>query len=217
MKRSLFIVFISLFLNHYGLAQFIGGSADGYNKARYTNPTNIFAGGEMDGFSRASYKNTISIFSGAAKDGYDAASFTNTISIFAGGNYDGYSTGVKILTFVWTGNIGTGWNIKENWQDLIVPNLNSTVIIPNTALNFPKINAGLLSVGQNPNGGTYLCKRLFLLEGAEMTVKANTFLENYGEIEISGTMYVLNSAVDAVSNLSGGLIDIKRPGSLIFQ
>ena len=194
---------------------FAGGVKDGYSSSEYSNTISIFFGGEEDGFASEKYHNTISIFSGGDEDGYDLAKYKNVISIYAGGEEDGYDLGEDILSYFWTGNIGTGWNVGGNWSTGIIPTINSNVVIPANATNFPFINAGLMSIGQNNNSGIYLCNRINVRYGAEMTLKMNTILENYGFMQINGTVYGLNNATNAVQNFSGGEININ--GSWIFQ
>ena len=218
-------------------SQFLGGSNDGYDKAGFMNSTNIYAGGTLDGYSIANYTNLISIYKGSKNDGHNVATFTNPISIFrgseddghhytnyinpisifTGGTLDGYDIGEKLVSYIWTGNIGTGWNVEDNWSGGFIPNLNSSVIIPSGVTNFPKVNDGLIAVAEDPSGlATYFCKQILIEPSAEMTLRVNAFMENYGEIEIYGSMFVLNSAIDAVQNLNGGLITIKRHGLLEF-
>ena len=193
---------------------FAGGVKDGYSSSEYSNTISIFFGGEEDGYASDNYHNTISIFSGGDEEGYDLAKYKNVISIYAGGEEDGYDLGEDILSYFWTGNIGTGWNVGGNWSTGIIPTINSNVVIPANVTNFPFINAGLMSIGENNNSGIYLCNRINVRSGAELTLQSNTFLDNYSVMEINGTIYGLNIAPSAVQNFSGGEININ--GSWIF-
>ena len=214
--RNIIPICCGLLSWQFAVGQFIGGSADGYDEDLYENSTNIYAGGNQDGYHSASLINSINIYRGGARDGYVKSNYENAISIFQGGQKDGYASAVKIVSFVWTGNIGEGWNVADNWLEGIIPNINSPVIIPAGAVNFPAINAGLMSIGEDPSSGIYLCKQINILSGAEMTFRVNAFLENRGDIEIRGTVYILNSAIDAVQNLSGGTINISTGGRMEF-
>jgi hypothetical protein len=196
---------------------FKGGNEDGYVAADFSNPISIYKGGEMDGYHLAGFTNPINIFSGAEGDGFDAVDFENTINIFAGGEKDGYARANKFLSFIWTGAVGTGWNVADNWMDGLIPDINSRVVIPANAVNFPAINAGLMSIGQDPNEGDYLCKQILIRKNAEMTFRVNAFLENYGDLEIRGRVFILNSALTALQNLNGAKILIRSGGSLDIQ
>ena len=104
-----------------------------------------------------------------------------------------------------------------NWLNGVIPDINSRVVIPPGALNFPAINIGLMRIGQNPApSGDYLCKQVNILRGAEMTMRVGAVLENYGDIDIRGTVYILNTAINAVQNLSGAKITIRTGGRVEF-
>ncbi|GLR17628.1 hypothetical protein [Portibacter lacus] len=194
MLRLIIILLVFLALENDATAQFLGGNKDGYHTVEFSNPISIFAGGE--------------------KDGYHTANFENSISIFSGGTSDGYASDEKLFYFIWAGTIGTGWNVGENWSTGFIPDINSRVIIPNNVPNFPAINSGVISVGEDPNAANYLCKQILIHNGAQMTLRVNAFMENYGEIQIYGSIFVLNSAMDAIQNLNGGLIQVRTGGAL---
>jgi hypothetical protein len=230
-----FITFIFvLAICHSAHAQFFGGNADGYDVSSFTNPMsvfaggkgsghdiaifespiNIFAGGVEDGYDTQAYQNSFSIFYGGPKDGYVSKPFTNPTNIFAGGAGDGYDLKSIILSFIWTGAVGTGWNVVGNWAGGIAPGINSNVIIPSFATNFPEINSGIMSIGSNPNGGIYLCKNLTVDAGAEMTFKINAFLENYNDLTIVGEVIMLNKSANAIKNLNAAKLTIISGGRL---
>lgn len=193
---------------------FAGGNKDGYKGTFYQNPISIFSGGFNDGSDADKFSNTISIYSGGTDVGHHKADYQNSISIFSGGQKDGYDLGKLIEKYVWTGAIGTGWNIADNWRDLKIPDINSKVIIPSNVPNFPFINAGLMSIGLDPNGGIYLCDKLLVKANAELTFRVNTEVENYGDFNIQGTVFMLNQSVNAFRNLNGGRITIESGGAL---
>ena len=209
--------FVLLMIKQTCFSQFLGGSSDGYDRAGFVNATNVYAGGGQDGHASAQYENTISIFSGGAKDGHDWDMFTNSISIFSGGNKDGYDLFALIKQFIWTGAIGTGWKVADNWLDLNIPDINSKVIIPSGVPNYPFVNAGLMSIGLDPNGGIYLCRNLTVNAGAEMTFRINTEVENYGEINVKGALFFLNPLPNKFQNLSGSKLTIEENGRLEFN
>ncbi len=230
------IIYSLLWTTFY--AQYVGGNKDGYSMASFSNSTTIYVGGEKDGYDgSATYVNTISIYRGGNKDGYarsdfnsstniyvggrqdgyNVSAFNNSINIFSGGSRDGYSSLVLRKNFIWIGAIGEGWNVSGNWNDGITPNIHSNVIIPDGVPHFPKINAGVMNVGINLNGGTYLCKSITIHDNAELTFRVNAFLENSGSIVIHGTVYGLNSDPLAIQNLPGGNISITSTGSMVIK
>jgi len=190
---------------------------DGHDISAFGSSTNIYIGSSGDGYAFNKFSNSINIYKGGSADGHATLVYVNNaISIFQGGSNDGYAKADKILSFVWTGNVGDGWNVTGNWMNGVVPNINSNVIIPPGALNFPAINAGVMSIGQDPNAGNYLCRQINILSGAEMTFRLNAFLENYGDLDIRGTVFILNNDKGAVQNLNGGKINIRNGGRLEF-
>lgn len=197
--------------------QFFGGTTDGYASMTYNSPLFIYTGGTTDGYALSSYSNPSSIFLGGSRDGSYTADYGNQKSIYKGGARDGYASDSKLLQFIWSGNIGSGWNVSGNWLNGIIPDINSRVVIPSGANHYPAINAGTMTIGQAPIPGDFLCKQIEILDGAEMTFRINAFLENYGSMEILGNVYVLNTAIDAVKNLSGGLIYIRNGGQLSME
>ena len=215
-NKSLFIFLLGFLGSQFAFGQFIGGSADGHDQSFAESAINIYAGASEDGYDLAEFNNSINIYKGGSEDGHTTSGFDNSISIFVGGAKDGYASSSKFLSFVWTGNVDEAWDVAGNWLNGVIPDINSRVVIPSGATNFPAINTGLMSIGQNPNSGIYLCKQINILRGAEMTLTFKAFLENYGDIDIRGTVYILNTAIDAVQNLSGGKIDIRSGGRLEF-
>jgi hypothetical protein len=196
---------------------FAGGNKDGYKGLLYQNPISIFAGGVNDGVDHDDFSNPISIFSGGILDGHHKDDFYNNISIYSGGEKDGYDLAKLIEKYVWTGAVGTGWNVTDNWRNLQIPDINSKVIIPSGVPNFPFVNAGLMSIGQDVNGGDYLCNQLLIRTGAELTFRINTEVENYGNLNIKGTVFVLNPTSNTFRNLPGGKITLENGGRLEFN
>lgn len=197
-----------------------GGTGNGYYGSEIIkNSFLIYSGGSKNGYdSSTRLKSTVSIYSGESNDGhYSTSRLKNSFSIYSGGSKDGYALEKKILSYIWSGTLGNGWNVVDNWVDGVIPNINSSVIIPSGLINYPKINAGLMSIGQDLNGGLYLCKRLLIRENAEMTLRVNSTLENYGDIEIRGSLIVLSTSTEAIQNLSGAHIILKPGGLLMWE
>jgi len=197
-------------------AQFFGGTGDGYDQDVARNSRNVFHGGTSDGSDFATFKNERNIFKGGSQDGSDVDGYVNTRNIFVGGGQDGYTKADFTLDFVWTGMANSDWNNTANWSTNLIPTITRHVIIPASALRFPSLFENLISIGQNPNNGDYLCKSISINGDAELILKPSTRLENYGEMEIKGTIYVLNSALEAMQNLSGAQITIFNTGSLLI-
>ena len=196
---------------------YTGGSNDGAVTASLTLNMSIYEGGNLDGYQSILLNNSQSIYSGGNEDGYVSGLLGAPISIFSGGNQDGYAFAGKFVKFVWSGAIGTGWNVNGNWQDGIIPNINSRVVIPAEVPNFPAVNAGLLSVGEDINGGVYLCKAINIQSDAQMTLRINAFTENYGEILVNGQLFIHNTSEAAFQNLNNGTITINDGGLMWFQ
>lgn len=214
--RITYVLFILLY-GQLTTAQFMGGFGDGYDLGIGLSTTNIYSGGNKDGYALSEFNSSISIFSGGHHDGYSSYYYENSISIFNGGSHDGYASDEQLFYFIWTGTIGSGWNVGGNWSTGFIPDINARVIIPSAVPNFPAINSGTISIGDDPNAAGFLCKQILIQSGAEMKLRINAFMENYGNIDISGSLIVLNTTANAVKNLSGGLISIRNGGELRFD
>jgi hypothetical protein len=160
---------------------------------------------------------TFGQFDGGEGSGYASASKTAQVSIYKGGESDGYASGVNYQFFTWTGAVGTGWNVAANWNFNQVPNIKRKVLIPNNALNFPFINAGLFSIGKINAPSNYFCEALQINEGAQMTLRLNAFLENRGKFNIEGRFTILNNSPEALINTEGGMLRIGPNGIMWFE
>lgn len=178
---------------------FRGGSGDGFDLMK-TTPLEVYfyQGGDSDGFT---LENTT----------YDGVTF------YEGDIGQGYDMIVKCADFIWTGTVGTGWSVPENWNFTIVPDINRPVIIPAGAPNYPNVNAGILAIGDNPNAGEFECKSIWIQKYGELITRINNFVENYGSIQIDGVMQVKNSAPNALWNLENGIIRVSATGSLVIK
>ena len=156
-------------------------------------------------------------FNGGSGDGYSSSSKSAQISISAGGYDDGYADAFFYTDFIWTGTVGTGWNVPSNWNNNVIPTIRSKVIIPSDVPNFPFVNAGLLSIGEIKNPSTYFCRGVEIASGAEMTLRINATLENYSNLTIDGSLFILYSSNAAVKNLENGVIKIQEGGQMRFE
>ncbi|MDF1697911.1 MAG: hypothetical protein P1U56_18840 [Saprospiraceae bacterium] len=197
-----------------------GGNADGFSsiKSSIVNAY-LYEGGNADGFS--SIKNTgvnTYLYAGGTHAGYTKAEENyDQVTFYEGDIGQGYDLAEKYEDFIWTGAVGTGWAVDNNWNYSIVPDINRRAIIPDGVPNFPNVNAGIFAIGDNPNNGQFECKSLWIQENAEVITRVNNFIENYGLIRIDGMMTVKNPASNALQNSSSGLIRIRPTGSLTIK
>jgi|GEM_PF-1923717 len=193
-------------------AIFEGGDGNGFSVAAVQQTVNnsIFAGGTSDGFGQGRYKQPLnnSIFAGGTADGFGVGSSAEqqiNNMIFGGGESDGFATSDSKSPFIWTGTIGTGWAVAGNWNYNAVPDVSQHVIIPTGVPNWPFVNAGLLSIGDNPNNGQYKCASLLIQENAFLQTRIHCRVENYGLLQINGEMRIKKTTPDAIQNLTNGI------------
>lgn len=196
--------------NYYTL----GNSKSGYGS--YTFLENIIntIGSSNSGYSSNLINSNALYAIGGASGGYRTAVLNTASFAFKGGESSGYKKTNQIRDFIWTGSIGTGWNIEENWNINAIPRIRNNVIIPAGLVNYPKLNSGLFTIGQNKNEGLYFCKSIFIEEGASITLRVNNFLENYNSIVIDGELQVLSEINPSILNGSHGSIMINTGGIL---
>ncbi len=66
-----------------------------------------------------------------------------------GTDYDNQSDNFSIvINMLWSGDINTAWDNESNWEGAIVPNNSHPLVIPNTAINFPIVAAGVEAYGK---------------------------------------------------------------------
>jgi hypothetical protein len=203
------------------LYQFLGGNGVGYSLgSELTTSQYLFYGGINDGYSSKQFLlDNSPLYRGGVSDGFIKVGTNDqqTVKLFEGGLNGGYVLSQKYEDFIWTGILGTGWLIVDNWNYNIVPDLKRKVIIPAGVPNFPSLNAGIFAIGDNPNGGIYLCADLWIQDSAFLETKVNNFVENYGTIKIDGTMNVKNPSSTAMQNKGEGIIRISSIGNLIIK
>jgi len=194
---------------------FQGGILSGYTSETSTITNEfLFTGGNADGYDILKSESESSfVFNGGNGDGYTRSGKSHSgATFFVGGNSDGYDQYTKCQEFIWTGTVGTGWGVAENWNYTIVPTISRPVIIPAGAPFYPNVNAGILSIGDNPNNGEFVCKSIWVQNGGELYTRINNFIENYGMIQIDGYMQVKNSAPNAFVNYGAGMILVTESG-----
>lgn len=194
-----------------------GGDKSGYRNNLYQSNKYVSLGGNMSGYKINLKSNNIFITKGGNKAGYNNRVNNNSNTLSKGGNHTGYYNTENIHTYVWDGDIGTGWNVGENWDLNDIPRSRHNVIIPTGLINYPKVNMGLMSVGQVKNESLYYCKNLMIEHEAELTLRVNNSLENYGKIIVLGQLIVLSEASPAIYNGTRGLIQIIDGGVVTWQ
>ena len=175
-----------------------------------------YKGSSSSGYSAYQIDSQSSISFGTEDSGYAIIDAISSSNIYKGLNKSGYTVGESIKIFIWTGNIGTGWSVGDNWNLLDVPRIRHKVIIPSGLINYPKLNAGLFTIGQNKYDGQYFCKSMFIEGGAEVTLRINNQMQNYGNIIIFGLLKVESLLSPAVLNGTGGNVVIKSSGTLTW-
>ncbi|WP_235298453.1 hypothetical protein [Portibacter marinus] len=212
----------SITINYNG-SEFLlkGGQGNGYAKKKLSAQGNnyLVAGGQGNGYSFSEIASpSYYIFQGGSNHGYTLSLLTSSIDpfIYAGGSGDGYDMILNLREFTWTGAVGTGWNVVDNWNYSTIPDINRTVVVPANAINWPYLNSGTLAIGSNPNGGAFTAGRLWIQKDAQLYTRINNFIENYGQLRIDGIMEVRNSANDSFINWGDGIISIGKTGQLIF-
>lgn len=197
-------------------AQFVGGLGDGSSVGEANSNLSFYYGGEQDGYAHNFLQSLITFYSGGEQDGYAHLINNNEASFYLGGEKDGYTSVVELYYFYWIGLVNFKWEESGNWANTIIPKLNSRVIIPNGAPNYPIIN-NRLSIGANPNSRPIFCKELFIERGASINFTSTGFIENYGDILIGGDMIIHNLNPLAFQNKNNATIQILNLGRLIFE
>lgn len=242
--KKYYIFIFLLFIAKCGISQpayiYEGGNGEGYssdsamesNAVMYTGSIGsgyafgikslthyLYSGGSHEGYTSLEWENTnLYFYFGGEGEGYThTKNNTPLINQFEGGNNDGYTFAEKCEDFIWTGALGTGWAVADNWNYNMVPDLKRRAIIPADVPSFPFVNAGIFAIGKNPNNGAFVCRALWIQDGALLVTRINNNVENYGKILIDGTMQVKKSSLDAFQNLENGLVRISPTGSLLIK
>lgn len=192
-----------------------GSVGDGYGcDFLLSSQDYIYRGGIAVGYSMNLNPTAIDIlYLGGVDDGYASdKDSSDSDYMYLGGEDDGYIVSSLKVPFIWTGSLGTGWNVSGNWNYNIIPDISRPVIIPFDVPNFPYVNTGLMSIGSDPNQGDYLCASLWIQENALLVNRVHNRVENYGEIIIGGEMWVKKVTADAFTNYMDGKVLIKSTG-----
>ncbi len=153
-----------------------------------TNPLPTFSGGGVAGvFSSTSGL----IFANTSTGEIDLTSstpglytITNTIAASGGCSEVTATSPLEIVSsFTWTGSAGTDWNNSANWSCGMIPNGNTSVIIPNVG-NKPVISSG--NAGDVDN--------ITINTGSSLTISGNS-INIKGTITNNGTFTSSNGSV----------------------
>lgn len=190
-----------------------GGSDDGYDISILVGDPEIYSGGGDDGYSSFNLNGQPVIYPGGKDDGYAITNFQGTQPyIYEGGSDDGYEMVSLFVPFTWTGAVGTGWNVPENWNSNVVPTHNRPTIIPAGVPNYPSVNAGLFSIGKKYHQADFYSGELLVRPGAELLTRINCEVFLHGYAQISGLWYVRNLTPGSFFNQ--GELEVR--GSVIF-
>lgn len=208
----------------YGQPNFIfeGGPGNGYTMEEHSeSSTMIYEGSQGDGYAVFNLLSTDHfLFDGGDGSGYTVyhAIPTNKF-LYEGSQDDGYSCYFYMPPFIWTGAIGQSWTVAGNWNLNAVPGISRLTIIPVVPAGnaYPHVNAGLFSIGLNPNNGPYKSGELWIQEGALLVTRVNCKIENYGLIIVDGEMRVRNPVSNAFINMSEGQVQVNSTGLLRFN
>jgi hypothetical protein len=194
---------------------FAGGSNEGYSISRFEaddhNP--IYAGGSDDGvdYKHLQQQSHNSIFFGGSDDGEDhnEQSQQSDNLIFAGGKQDGYSQS-RISKLIWTGAMSQDWLMAGNWNVARVPDVGDHVVIPSRLSKYPALEGKMLI---NQQGGfLYTCRSIDVLKQAEITGTNATWIMNYGQFNIFGSVVIIGNLGHPSQNLEGGNIFVGGSG-----
>ena len=196
-----------------------GGFGQGYANAYNIDILqNNFNGGANDGYTAEYSEMDSPLYSGGTSDGHDEASPNPILMSFLGGADDGYTSEDVFEPFIWTGAIGTGWNVAGNWNRNIIPDILRPVIIPDGVPNWPMLNAGIFRVGSDTDQlAAFKCGNILIESNAQMVARVNSYIENYNQFSIEGLFTLRNPAFGSFSNFVNGNLIIETSGNLIFE
>lgn len=196
---------ISTFLD-FETALYHGGGNDGHSYVDISESNSIYFGSEGDGHSTLVLVSSDGIYYGSISDGHAVDSWNTNQNIYTGSAEDGQDMNLTLRTYIWSGDVGTGWNVADNWTNDAIPRLRHSVILPNDRPNYPKLNSGIFATKKILTTANFFCKNIQIANNAELTFRLNCFVENYGKIHNYGTVFGLNPSLDAIRNLTGGEI-----------
>ncbi len=113
---------------------------------------------------------------------------------------------------MWTGAVSTAWSVAGNWNTNTIPDSNAYVKIVNVA-NDPVIGAGTFIVNNGSATANFRCKLLQIESGAILTFN-NTNVNNYGTLNIYGTVVHNDVNVGQIKNWTGSTMVVYSGGAL---
>lgn len=197
-----------------------GGDSDGFAMGEKIAIHTFFKGGEEDGHALAELESSGSIYKGLYADGFDYGVRNASNTFYVGGEADGAAYTLFRYFHLWTGDIGTGWDIAGNWTDNIIPTVHARVRIPADCPHYPAINGnvgnGTMFIGFTDGTPTYVCKALAIDSGAEFTQRISAFVRNYNRIVIEGTYINRNTADLSFINQPGSVFEVRSGGEVLM-
>lgn len=113
---------------------------------------------------------------------------------------------------IWTGTVSTAWGVAANWSTNAIPDSNAYVKIVNVA-NDPIIGTGTFVVNNGNATANYRCKLLQIESGAVLTYN-NTNVNNYGTINVYGTIVHNDVSAGQMKNWTGSTMTVYTGGMI---
>ncbi|TVR80243.1 MAG: T9SS C-terminal target domain-containing protein [Chitinophagaceae bacterium] len=169
----------------------------------------VYVGGEFS-FIGGEARNNIAaldaITANATAWNPNANNFINALAVegntvYIGGSFNsiagmtrsGFAVMYDIQEFVWTGAADTDWNNPDNWDNGIVPEAGSDIVIPSGLSNYPVFD-GVPEIGG-----------LTIENGVTITISNNQSITINGELQNNGSITIE----------SGGNL-VQTPGSALY-
>lgn len=196
-----------------------GGIDDGMAYIMTSTKINspLFSGGKEDG-SDSKVVSTISqnsIFNGSNDDGFGAHQIMSTSNgfVFDGGLGDGFAQS-GISNLIWDGDLNKDWNMADNWNLPMVPNISISAIIPGQVQKYPILN-GIMGIGVSAKD--YTCRSLYLLENAIINGNNAVQINLSHELHIWGLLNLNTSQNSIITTSPGAKLHIYENGSVILK
>ncbi len=206
---------------------YTGGENSGFTSANFiqticvVSASNPYKGGQNDGYSTSDLINSFCIvnginpYRGGSNDGFSQTNIINTIcsvitaNPYKGGPGNGHFATPNLSTYVWEGDDATAptdWSIAQNWNENIVPSLNTNVTIPFLVSN----NYPIITTSADT-------KCLNISENSILSITPSGNLSVYGKMMCQGELNI-QSPLNA--GATGSLIafsDIQGSGMVHFE
>lgn len=205
-----------------------GGTKDGQASAQYDGrmflPLFCFGGtgNGWNGISSGLTPVNLQVFyctagsgNGFAYSGFTGNTFGSYLFCFGGpaNGFHSMSSGELNIGYgIWTGLSNSTWTTAGNWKYNTVPTVNTNVLIPAGAPNYP-VMVKTFTVGSA--SGTYKCKRLDIQTGGQLT--SSSFITVDGIVNISGILTFHKTTYNYLRINSTGEMNIKQGGMVNME